>query len=64
MTCAIESFIHFLQIKQNNDASTIVNIIAPNSKNNNFKFEGEIVKILESDSITWLLDGINQLVVD
>ena len=42
MTCAIESFIHFLQIKQNNDASTIVNIMVPNNK-----LEGEVVKILE-----------------
>lgn len=49
MTCAIESFLHFLKLKQNNDANTIVNIIAPNSKNNNLKFEGEVVKILEID---------------
>lgn len=49
MICAFESFLHFLKLKQNNDASTIVNIIAPNSKNNNYKFEGEVVKILELD---------------
>lgn len=49
MVYAFESFLHFLKLKQNNDASTIVNIIAPNSKNNNYKFEGEVVKILELD---------------
>lgn len=44
MVCAFESFLHFLKLKQNNDASTIVNIIAPN-----YKFEGEVIKILELD---------------
>ncbi len=44
MIYAFESFLHFLKLKQNNDASTIVNIIAPN-----YKFEGEVIKILELD---------------
>jgi len=44
LTCAFESFLHFLQLKQNNDANTIVNIMAPNSK-----LEGEVIKILELD---------------
>jgi hypothetical protein len=44
MICAFESFIHFIKLKQNNDANTIVNIMVPN-----YKLEGEVVKILELD---------------
>jgi len=44
MIYAFESFLHFLKLKLNNDANTIVNIMAPNSK-----LEGEVIKILELD---------------
>lgn len=52
MTCAFESFLHFLKLKQNNDANTIVNIMIPNNK-----LEVEVVKILELD------EYINDMVI-
>ena len=52
MINSIENFLNFLNNKGTIDAKTIINIMAPNSKNGNYKLEGEIVEILELGDIT------------
>ena len=52
MINSIESFLTFLNSKDTLDARTILNIMAPNSKNNHYKLEVEVVDILELDQIT------------
>ena len=49
MINALDSFLNFLKLKNTTEANTIVNIMAPNSKNNNYKLEVEVVDILELD---------------
>jgi hypothetical protein len=49
---SIENFLNFLNNKNTNDAKTIINIMAPNSKNGNYKLEGEVVDMLKLGDIT------------
>lgn len=57
MISSIECFLHFLKLKNCHDANTIVNIMAPNSKNNNYKLEVEVIDILK------LNENVNDMVL-